>query len=149
MAALSLGTSTLRTLISSPTLSLKHIEATTTAFSDTLADADDINQAIDMGGVALPSGQEVDAELELREMVEAAEVVERNVKAAEEHERKVVEDAKRKDAVDKAREEGERLDREETQERERRTDALLEGVQAAPSEAPASAPQNNEGVLVE
>lgn len=143
MAALSLGTSTLRTLISSPTLSLDHIEATTTALADALADADDINQAVDAGNVALPSDQEDDAERELKEMVEAAELEEKKEKEAEEVRRKQGEDAKQKEPADdeakrKDKVDGDLREKEKAGEREREVSAaaLLGGAATPPSATP-------------
>lgn len=77
MKALELGTSTLRTLISSPLLSLDHIDETTLALSDALADAEEINTAVSAPGVGLLAAQDDEIEAELREMVESAEREER------------------------------------------------------------------------
>ncbi|KAK4701158.1 hypothetical protein P7C70_g5078, partial [Phenoliferia sp. Uapishka_3] len=103
IAALSLGTTTLRTLISSSTLSLEHIEATTTALSDVLADANDIEEAINAGGVLLPSEQEDDLEKELAEMVEAAGAEERQKKDMEELEKRIKEREEKSDKVERER----------------------------------------------
>lgn len=72
MSALSLGTKTLRTLISSPNLSLDHIEETTTALSDALADANDINEAVTSAG-QLDSAAEGEVEDELKALIESVE----------------------------------------------------------------------------
>lgn len=114
MAALTLGTKTLRTLISSPTLSLSHIDETTSAMSDALADAEDINTAIKEGGVALPSEQEEEVEVELAEMLKEIERGER-----EERERKESE-------VRREREEVERREREAKELRVKELQAKLE-----------------------
>lgn len=76
MQALDLGTKTLRTLISSPSLSLDHIEETTSALSDALADANEINEAVSQVG-QLDSTMESEVEDELKELVETAEREER------------------------------------------------------------------------
>jgi biopolymer transport protein ExbB/TolQ len=63
MAALILGSKTLRTLISSPTLSLSHIEETSAALSDALDDANEINQAIsDVNTLSSEQEDEIDNE---------------------------------------------------------------------------------------
>ncbi|KAK4058705.1 hypothetical protein OIO90_000149 [Microbotryomycetes sp. JL221] len=72
MQALELGTETLRTLISSPHLSLDHIEETTSALSDALADAGEINEAVSQVG-QLDSTMEDEVNAELKELVEEAE----------------------------------------------------------------------------
>lgn len=137
MAALSLGTATLRTLISSPTLSLDHIGATTTALADALADADDINQAVDAGGVALPSDQEDDVERELREMVQAAEVEERKAKDLDELRKKEADEAARKASAAEAETASleARVDDRPTavQHQEQKSETLLEGMPKPPS----------------
>ncbi|KAK4053122.1 methionyl-tRNA synthetase [Microbotryomycetes sp. JL201] len=76
MQALELGTKTLRSLISSPHLSLEHIEETTGALSDALADANEINEAVTQVG-QLDSTLEEEVEAELRELIESAEVAEK------------------------------------------------------------------------
>lgn len=113
MAALTLGTKTLRTLISSPTLSLDHVEATTSALSDALADADDISRAVDaVGGEALDADMEEEVEGELKELIEADKREEEMKVRAEEIERSQRESEKR-DGERREEEEGERKKVEE------------------------------------
>jgi charged multivesicular body protein 7 len=87
MKALELGTSTLRLLISSPTLSLDHIEETTTALEDALADSKEINEAINEG--VLDKGAEEAVEAELKELIRAEreEEEEKLAKQSEEKEK--------------------------------------------------------------
>ncbi|KAL8293071.1 hypothetical protein RQP46_000765 [Phenoliferia psychrophenolica] len=148
MAALTLGTSTLRTLISSPTLSLEHIEATTTAFADALADADDINQAIEAGSVALPSDQEDDVESELKEMVAAAELEERKEKEAEEMRKKQAaeEERRKKVAEEKRKEEesGEGIVKEQETRREREREASAAALLGSAATPPSATPVERE-----
>jgi charged multivesicular body protein 7 len=89
MKALELGTSTLRLLISSPTLSLDHIEETTTALEDALADSKEINEAINEG--ALDKGAEEAVEAELEELIRAEreEEEEKLAKQSEEKEKEI------------------------------------------------------------
>lgn len=47
LEALSLGSSTLRTILASPTLQISNIEATTSALDETLVAATEINEAVD------------------------------------------------------------------------------------------------------
>ncbi|KAM0754088.1 hypothetical protein T439DRAFT_322973 [Meredithblackwellia eburnea MCA 4105] len=105
--ALSLGTTTLRALIASPSLSLENIEATTSALSDALADVEDINQTVNAVGT-LASSDEEDVENELKELVKAAEVEEKSKNELE-----------KKEKEDKATAEREKKEREEMQVRER------------------------------
>lgn len=86
MQALELGTNTLRVLISSPTLSLDHIEETTAALVDALADSKEINAAITEGVLDREAEEEVDAEL--NELVRV-EKDERAKNEAKEKEREV------------------------------------------------------------
>ncbi|ORY55330.1 hypothetical protein BCR35DRAFT_284434 [Leucosporidium creatinivorum] len=104
MSALSLGTSTLRSILASPNLSLDHIEETTTALSDTLADANDISEAVSAVG-QLDSDLEGEVEDELKSLVES---VEREERAEKERER-----------VEKEQREREERDKERAREIER------------------------------
>ncbi|GAA5875386.1 hypothetical protein JCM16303_000606 [Sporobolomyces ruberrimus] len=69
LEALSLGSSTLRSILSSPTLQLSNIEATTSALDETLIAATEINEAVD-SVAQLDSGMEMEVEDELRELQE-------------------------------------------------------------------------------
>ncbi|GAA5947267.1 hypothetical protein JCM3765_001597 [Sporobolomyces pararoseus] len=69
LEALSLGSSTLRTILASPTLQLSNIEATTSALDDTLIAANEINEAVDNVAV-LDEGMESEVEDELRALQE-------------------------------------------------------------------------------
>ncbi|GAA5947235.1 hypothetical protein JCM3765_001584 [Sporobolomyces pararoseus] len=80
LEALSLGSSTLRTILASPTLQLSNIEATTSALDDTLIAATEINEAVDNVAV-LDEGIESEVEDELRALQETE-------KKEEEEERK-------------------------------------------------------------
>lgn len=104
MAALTLGTTTLRTLISSPTLSLDHIEETSTALSEALADAEDINVAIREANVALPSEQEDEVEMELKELIKESEMAEQKEEEMKKLEKQTAEEERQpKVAEDEAR----------------------------------------------
>uniref|UniRef100_A0A0K3CEP8 SNF7 family protein n=1 Tax=Rhodotorula toruloides TaxID=5286 RepID=A0A0K3CEP8_RHOTO len=87
MSALSLGTSTLRTILSSPTLQLDNIESTTSLLDETLISAQEVNEAVD--SVSAPLAREVEDEVdaELRELVEAEKRKEREEEERKEKER--------------------------------------------------------------
>ncbi|EGU12344.1 hypothetical protein RTG_01366 [Rhodotorula toruloides ATCC 204091] len=76
MSALSLGTSTLRTILSSPTLQLDNIESTTSLLDETLISAQEVNEAVD--SVSAPLAREVEDEVdaELRELAAAKKLEE-------------------------------------------------------------------------
>lgn len=100
MTALNTATTTLRTLISSPTLSLEKIDQTTLALSEALADAEEINIAISAPGreaLAAQGGDE-EVERELRELVSEAEELERVEMEVEE--RRMKEEGERKEALE-------------------------------------------------
>ncbi|GAA5835728.1 hypothetical protein JCM9279_004630 [Rhodotorula babjevae] len=82
LSALSLGASTLRAVLSSPTLQLSNISATTSALDDALIAANEVTEAVDAvsaGQLGAEGEDEVDEEL--REMQEAERA---RVKAEEE-----------------------------------------------------------------
>ncbi|GAA5913186.1 hypothetical protein JCM6882_005812 [Rhodosporidiobolus microsporus] len=70
LTALSLGTSTLRSILSSPTLQLSNIEATTSALDSALIDAQEVNQAVDAVSAPMVGEVEDEVEEELRALVE-------------------------------------------------------------------------------
>ncbi|GAA6006364.1 hypothetical protein JCM11491_004928 [Sporobolomyces phaffii] len=69
LEALSLGSSTLREVLASPTLQLSNIEATTSALDDALIAANEINDAVD-SVAPLDAGMELEVEDELRALQE-------------------------------------------------------------------------------
>ncbi|GAA6058444.1 hypothetical protein JCM3770_005079 [Rhodotorula araucariae] len=72
LAALSLGASALRTVLSSPTLQLSNIAATTSALDDALICAAEVSDAVDaVGAGQLGDEGEDEVESELREMQDA------------------------------------------------------------------------------
>ncbi|GAA6062248.1 hypothetical protein JCM10212_001762 [Sporobolomyces blumeae] len=73
LEALSLGSSTLRQILSSPTLQLSNIEATTSALDEQLVSAAEINDAVLSVSAADRTEIEDEVEAELRELVEADE----------------------------------------------------------------------------
>ena len=75
LEALSLGSSTLRTILASPTLQISNIEATTSALDETLIAANEINEAVD-SVAALDEGMEMEVEDELKELQEKEKRVE-------------------------------------------------------------------------
>lgn len=99
MTAITSATSTLRILISSPTLSLDNIDETTLALSSALADAEEINLAVSAPGLELMAatagGEEGEKEVEdeLRGLIEE---VERDEREKIEGERKERESEERK-----------------------------------------------------
>lgn len=110
MSALSLGTSTLRTILSSPTLQLDNIESTTSLLDETLISAQTVNEAVD--SVSAPLAREVEDEVdaELRELVEAekrkeGEEEERKEKERVEEAAKKLEEATKVPATAEKREE--------------------------------------------
>lgn len=62
LSALSLGTSTLRTVLSAPSLQLDNISELTSALDDQLVAASEVSEAVD--AVSGPERQQVDAEVE-------------------------------------------------------------------------------------
>ncbi|GAA5943387.1 hypothetical protein JCM3775_005917 [Rhodotorula graminis] len=93
LSALSLGATTLRAVLSSPTLQLSNISATTSALDDALISAAEVTEAVDAvsaGQLGAEGEDEVDEEL--REMQEAERA---KVKAEE--------DERERDRVDEAR----------------------------------------------
>ncbi|GAA5900363.1 uncharacterized protein JCM6883_002822 [Sporobolomyces salmoneus] len=85
LEALSLGSSTLRSILASPTLQLSNIEATTSALDETLVAATEINEAVD-SVAPLDAEMEGEVEDELRELQEREkkdEEVEREKKLLE------------------------------------------------------------------
>ncbi|GAA6026769.1 hypothetical protein JCM8097_005848 [Rhodosporidiobolus ruineniae] len=85
LQALSLGTSTLRSILSSPTLQLDNIAATTSALDDSLIAAQEVSDAVE--GISAPERAEWEGEVEdeLRElqMEEEREKEESRVREAE------------------------------------------------------------------
>ena len=76
--AYELGTSTLRTLLETPSLSLDHVEQTTDALADAMADYRDVNDAIQTGGTsAVQPVDEKELEDELAQLVLSQEKDER------------------------------------------------------------------------
>lgn len=69
LSALSLGATTLRTVLSSPTLQLSNIEATTSLLDDSLVAAQEVREAVDAVGAGAAEIDEDEVERELREMV--------------------------------------------------------------------------------
>lgn len=111
LAALSLGTSTLRSLLASPTLQLDHIEETTSALSDALEDATEVDDAVNAIGTSqldVTSQQEVDDEFAQL----LAEAKEDEEKAAREAEARKEEEAQ----AAKAKAEGEKSEQTRTEE---------------------------------
>lgn len=108
MSALSLGTSTLRAILASPNLSLDQIEETTSALADTLADANDINEAVSAAG-QLDSDLEGEVEDELKSLVES---VEKEEQAEKERERVEKEQKEREEREKEKAAEIERSQRE-------------------------------------
>ncbi|GAA5906253.1 hypothetical protein JCM8208_000674 [Rhodotorula glutinis] len=100
LSALSLGASTLRAVLSSPTLQLSNISATTSALDDALISASEVTEAVDAvsaGQLGAEGEDEVDEEL--REMQEAERA---RVKADEDkREQERVEEARAKLEVGK------------------------------------------------
>ena len=86
LEALSLGSSTLRTILASPTLQISNIEATTSALDETLIAANEINEAVD-SVAALDEGMEMEVEDELRELQEKEKRVEEEAQKDREAER--------------------------------------------------------------
>lgn len=119
MSALALGTSTLRTLISSPNLSLDHIEETTSALSDALADANDINEAVSAVG-QLDGDLESEVEDELKSLVESVEKEER----AEKERERIEKEQKERDAREQEKRVRERAEEIERGQRESERVAL-------------------------
>ncbi|GEM11692.1 SNF7 family protein [Rhodotorula toruloides] len=101
LSALSLGTSTLRSILSSPTLQLDNIESTTSLLDETLISAQEVNEAVD--SVSAPLAREIKDEVdaELRELVEAEKRKEREEEEAKEKKR-VDEAAKKLEDATKA-----------------------------------------------
>ncbi|GAA5999348.1 uncharacterized protein JCM10292_001222 [Rhodotorula paludigena] len=69
LSALSLGATTLCTVLSSPTLQLSDVEATTSLLDDSLVAAQEVREAVDAVGAGAAEIDEDDVERELREMV--------------------------------------------------------------------------------
>ncbi|GAA5829656.1 hypothetical protein JCM11251_000237 [Rhodosporidiobolus azoricus] len=69
LTALSLGTSTLRQILSSPTLQLSNIEATTSALDSALVDAQEINGVVDSVNAPLLGEVEGEVEEELEALI--------------------------------------------------------------------------------
>jgi len=86
LEALSLGSSTLRTILASPTLQISNIEATTSALDETLIAANEINEAVD-SVAALDEGMEIEVEDELKELQEKEKRVEEEAQKDREAER--------------------------------------------------------------
>ncbi|BGP46268.1 hypothetical protein JCM10450v2_002110 [Rhodotorula kratochvilovae] len=96
LSALSLGATTLRAVLSSPTLQLSNIAATTSALDDALIRSAEVGEAVDAVSAGQLGEGEEEVEEELREMQEAERRAERErgearVKEAEE---KMLEGAK-------------------------------------------------------
>ncbi|KAM0792526.1 hypothetical protein ACM66B_005195 [Microbotryomycetes sp. NB124-2] len=108
MQALELGTKTLRSLIASPHLSLEHIEETTDALSDALADANEINEAVSQVG-QLDNSLEDEVDAELKRLIEDAEAEERK-----ERDRKMAENSVPSSAVSDTLREGQSEDKSES-----------------------------------
>jgi len=86
LEALSLGSSTLRTILASPTLQISNIEATTSALDESLIAANEINEAVD-SVAALDEGMEMEVEDELRELQEKEKRIEEEEQKDREAER--------------------------------------------------------------
>lgn len=94
MSALSLGTSTLRTILASPTLQLDNIESTTSLLDETLISAQEVSEAVDAVSAPLTKEVEDEVDAELRALVEAEKMKEREEEERKEKER--AEDAAKK-----------------------------------------------------
>jgi charged multivesicular body protein 7 len=70
LSALSLGTTALRSILSSPTLQLSNIEATTSALDDALISAQEVNEAVDSVPTPLTGEMEDEVDAELKALVE-------------------------------------------------------------------------------
>ena len=116
LAALSLGTSTLRSILASPTLQLDHIKETTSALSDALQDANDVDEAVNAVGASqldATSQQEVDdefaqllADAKKDEEKAAEEDASKKKKAAAQADKERAEKAKAEAAMQPAKAEG-------------------------------------------
>lgn len=88
LSALSLGATTLRSVLSSPTLQLSNISATTSALDDALISASEVSDAVDaIGAGQLGAEGEDEVEAELRGLQEEEERKERTEEDRRERER--------------------------------------------------------------
>ncbi|GAA5971508.1 hypothetical protein JCM11641_000618 [Rhodosporidiobolus odoratus] len=112
LQALSLGTSTLREVLSSPTLQLSNIEATTSALDDALITSQQVTEAVDSAATPLSSEMEGEVEEELKELVEE-EKMEKREKVERTEEERVSEMERKMEQMGKVPEAGKVEDKEQ------------------------------------
>ncbi|WWC59757.1 uncharacterized protein I303_102319 [Kwoniella dejecticola CBS 10117] len=100
MAAYETSTSTLRSVLSHPSLSPDKISATTDALAEAMADQEEIDQAVRIGGELATGSKRVEVDeddlaAELAELVEEEKAAQAEARAAEEAKAKAAEEANR------------------------------------------------------